>query len=277
MEKATKKTNRTAKSPVGAEQVSNPVNTTPKKAQTQSFTPEPNTYIVRNITPSILCISDLGLTFNPLQVIDLTYEDNTKTNASKDLRMAVKQGQLMRISAKERDMIEDMQIEAEQARQIKEQKERRRQLVDVDDRAIEAEVLNLNAAESRNRDEEVSTAGHANDPLTYANAYSAAVAEAASQGKYLDAETFHNMVQQNPGVIEQYIRSSRGRGTTSGASRRGRATVVMPPMDGQNETSVVSMNMSNFARDHRLAGAGEFGLGTAEVGFGEEIDLADED
>lgn len=250
---------------------------TSNPAAKQDFTPEPNSFIVRNITPSILFISDLGVTFKPLQVMDLTHEDGTKVNASKDLRVAIKQGQLQRISRKEQDLIENMEIATERAKLIRDQKERQRQLVEVDDKELDAEVLNLNAPDRGVLDEEVSTAGHTNDPLTYATAYSAAVAEAASNGEYLDAGTFQKMVEDNPKIIDQYLTRSVGRGVTSGTTRRGRATVMMPPMGDSGETSAAKIKMTNFARDHELAGASQFDVSVTEVGFGEEIDLAEDD
>jgi hypothetical protein len=249
--------------------------TTKETNSSNDFTPETNSFVVRNITPNILFISDLGITLGPLEVLDLTYEENTKVNASRDLRVAIKQGQLRRISSKEQDLIETMEVETEKARLIKNQKERRRQTVEIDDRQMEAEVLDLKAGDKGMADEEISTAGHINDPLTYATAYSVAVAESASRGEYLDAATFQNMVEKNPNIVEQYLSKSAGRGTTSGNTRRGKATVLVPGENGETRTQ--QLQMSNFARDHQLAGSAEFDLTTAEVGFGEEIDLADED
>lgn len=235
-------------------------------------TKEPESFIVQNIMPSYHCVSDLGLTFAPFEVFDLTYEDSNVIKASKDLRSSMKKGMLKQITQNEWDSISDREIAAERARVAYQQKERRLKMINVDGQSMEAEVLNLNAADAGVvGDEEVSTAGHMNDPMTYAIAFAAATAEWAAKGRVLDASEFSKMVAKNPKLVQQYISEQpSGRGVTSGHSRRGKATVMMPAINEGDSHHAAQMNMSNSSASDPYD--------TLENGYAEEIDLAsDED
>ena len=71
---------------------------------------EPESFIVQNVTMSYHWISDIRLQFDPLAVIDLTWEDPKFIKASKDLRNALRQGYLRQISQEEWDKKQEKQL-----------------------------------------------------------------------------------------------------------------------------------------------------------------------
>jgi hypothetical protein len=252
---------------------------TPKPTPAPSPIPrpeEPESFIVQNILASYHCISDLGLTFGPQEVIDLTYYDSAQIKSSKDLRMSLRQGLLVKITQEEWDQITELQLAEAKAKMLKQQKQRQREIIDIEDKQIDAEVLDLNKA-NPTPDEEVSTSGNVNDPLTYATAYAAALAEARAKGKTLNAAEFSKKLENNPGLINLYLNpeKSSARGITSGISKRGKATVMMPPVNEGDDSSTQQLEMTNYNRDHRIAGAE--GMGIDQGSYGEEIDLAEDD
>jgi hypothetical protein len=148
-------------------------------------------------------------------------------------------------------------------------------MVNVDGNSMEAEEINLNAADAGiSSDEEVSTAGHMNDPMTYATAFAAAAAEYAARGESLDASTFSRLVEKNPNLVKQYLDTpaSSGRGVTSGHTRRGKATVMMPPMEEGDAFEAQQVEMSLYGRAKSIANDG-----LEAAGYVEEIDLASDD
>jgi len=62
---------------------------------------EPESFIIRNVTLGPHYISDIRLHFEPLQAIDLTWEDAKTIKSSKDLRNSLRMGYLRQISAEE--------------------------------------------------------------------------------------------------------------------------------------------------------------------------------
>lgn len=246
---------------------------------TNTITPsaEPETFIVQNVMPCFHCISDLGWTFQPFEVKDLTWQDTAIIQKSANLRESIKKGLLKQITQEQWDELQDRQLAEERARLVKDQRERKRQMVDVDGTAIEAEIINLNAGDRGiTADEEVTTAGNINDPMTYSVAFAAASAEAAERGEHLDASDFSRMLENNPKLIDNYLTRSAsvGRGVTSGNSRRGKATTMQPPVSGRS-TSANQVDMTNFNRDHRVAGMEDISI--LDNGQAETIDLSLDD
>jgi hypothetical protein len=236
---------------------------------------EDNSFIVRSVLEGYNCISDLNITLGPWEILDLTTEDATLVRSSKDLRKALNSGLLERITRKEMEIIEALSIQKERAKIYQAEKrdqERSRVSTEVGDREFEAEEIDLYKANA-SHDEEPTTAGNANDPLTYATAFAAAKAEAVSRGKTLDAEAFSDMVKKNPTMIKSII--SGNRGVTSGTTKRGRATVLRPPVNAGDDMYPDTVDMTNYNRDRYIAG-GEDRFSSTDNGVAEEIDLSED-
>ena len=73
------------------------------------------TFIIQNRTPSPHYVSDIKLSFDPLQVIDLTWEDPKLVKASKDLKNSLRKGILVQISSDAWDSILSREAEREKA------------------------------------------------------------------------------------------------------------------------------------------------------------------
>jgi hypothetical protein len=229
-------------------------------------------FIVRNILEGYHCVSDINLMFRPYEIMDLTTEKTEILQKSKDLRASIKKGILVKISRAEMDRLEEKEYQKEQVRIYsanQQERERRRIATENSDREFEAEEINLNRADSGHNDEATIT-GQSNDPATYASAYAAAQSEAESQGRTLDPEEFAEMVRNNPRIVKSIISSNRG--VISGTTKRGRATVMTPPMNDGDVGGVATMNMTNFNRDRYIAG-GEDTFSNMGGGYAEEIDL----
>jgi hypothetical protein len=105
---------------------------------------EPESFIVQNVTMNYHWISDIRLQFDPLAVIDLTWEDPKVIKASKDLRNALRQGYLRQISQDEWDKKQEKQLAKEKKELSKNNPNARMQTVESEDgRTLEAEVLSL--------------------------------------------------------------------------------------------------------------------------------------
>jgi len=262
----------------------------------------PESIIVQNVLPGPLYISDIGMEFGGHEVRDLTWEDPSIVKRSNDLRRALVNGQLIRISQQEWDNI--MAHKAAQARaEAQRISARRTRKVNADGRVLEAEILNLNKADGgKSAQDAVSTAGYASDPMSYATAFQAARAEYEDRGLTLDSFTFTRLAENNPKLVGRLLAGGSvfEDGVTSGVLGRGRATIITPG-DGFS-TGVSQVDMTNFNRDQRIAGSTAYGAGTYqnqveipepyipdmvdldnlddeddEEGYGEEIDLAVED
>lgn len=245
---------------------------------------EPQSFIVQNVMPGPTCISDLGLTFEPFEVVDLTFEDPRYIRASRDLKVALMNQHLRKITREEWDKIIKLDFQREQLAEAKAAEVRKSRKFQVDDdKEIEAEYINLNAADSGvHGNEAVTIRGNTNDPAAYARAFSTMSAEYAAKGMTLDAAEFGKMVQDNPMLIKTMQRQAND-GIVSGITGHARATVSVPPLNDGDDPSVASFDMTNFNRDGYLAGAGnvsnqpEMQYDFEDMGVAEEIDLAAED
>lgn len=223
---------------------------------------EPESFIVQNIYPGYHCVSDsskegINWTFEPFEIRDLTWENRSKIQSSLSLQRSLKNGYLRRITAEERDIILNKQARRQQEELFKTMKEQKRlQSVQVDDREMEAETLNLAKGDAgRSGSSEVSTAGYANDPRTYAETFRQYVNEAARNGDVVDAEDFNRIVQENDGQLPSGYSYSGKNSSVSGDPNRARATVTMQSNDNSGATHAQRMNMSNFNTDGYLAGS----------------------
>lgn len=241
-----------------------PIYAAPVQQQQAPVNSAPESIIVQNVLKGPLYISDIGMEFGGLEVRDLTWEDPSVVKRSQDLRRAIQMGQLNRISQAEWDRIISLRA-AEERAETQRISNRRTRNVNVDGRIIDAEVLNLNKADGgRTAQDQVSTAGYANDPMSYATAYQEARAQYEDRGSALDANTFASMVKNQPSLIPTLLRGDSifSDGTLSGVSGRARATVITQG-DGYS-TGVSQMEMTNYNRDQRLAGSSAMGIGSLQ-------------
>jgi hypothetical protein len=125
--------------------------------------------------------------------------------------------------------------------------------VEVDGKQIEAETINPNKVVKG--DNTVSTAGYANDSISYATALDIAQTQAELRGEDLSVEDFASQVQRNPELVQQLLNSNKymeDMSVTSGDTRKGKAYVANSP-DGMNGTTVTEMQMTNYNRDRRTS------------------------
>jgi len=222
----------------------------------ESVNLEPESFIVQNVTLGPHYVSDIRLNFGPLQAIDLTWEDPKVVKASKDLRNSLRLGLLRKITPEQFDSIEERAAIKGKKELLKQQSNNNLRTVDVDGKTIEAESIDAEKAYKNKND--VTTAGYANDSLSYAMALDIAQTQAELQGEDLSVEQFAEKVQKNPGIINQLLAQQKNldaNSSVSGVETRGRAFVAEPPTDAIRGSSVREVEMTNYNRDRRVAGA----------------------
>jgi hypothetical protein len=222
----------------------------------ESVNQEPESFIVQNVTLGPHYVSDIRLNFGPLQAIDLTWEDPKVVKASKDLRNSLRLGLLRKISPEQFDSIEERAAIKGKKELLKQQNNNNLRTVDVDGKTIEAESIDAEKAYSNKND--VTTAGYANDSLSYAMALDIAQTQAELQGEDLSVEQFAERVQKNPAIINHLLAQQKNldaNSSVSGVETRGRAFVAEPPSDAVRGSSVREVEMTNYNRDRRVAGA----------------------
>ena len=222
----------------------------------ESVNQEPESFIVQNVTLGPHYVSDIRLNFGPLQAIDLTWEDPKVVKASKDLRNSLRLGLLRKISPEQFDSIEERAAMKGKKELLKQQSNNNLRTVDIDGKTIEAESIDAEKAYKSKND--VTTAGYANDSLSYAMALDIAQTQAELQGEDLSVEQFAEKVQRNPGIINQLLAQQKNldaNSSVSGVETRGRAFVAEPPNDAIKGSSVREVEMTNYNRDRRVAGA----------------------
>jgi hypothetical protein len=222
----------------------------------ESVNQEPESFIVQNVTLGPHYVSDIRLNFGPLQAIDLTWEDPKVVKASKDLRNSLRLGLLRKITPDQFDSIEERAAIKGKKELLKQQSTNNLRTVDVEGKTIEAESIDAEKAYSNKNN--VTTAGYANDSLSYAMALDIAQTQAELQGEDLSVEQFAERVQRNPGIINQLLAQQKNldaNSSVSGVETRGRAFVAEPPSDAIKGSSVREVEMTNYNRDRRVAGA----------------------
>ena len=219
----------------------------------EKISEDPESFIVQNVTLGPHYISDIRLQFDPLAVIDLTWEDPKVIKASKDLRNSLRMGLLKKISPEQWEKILDQQATREKKELLKQSNMANLSTVEVDGKQIEAETINPNKVVKG--DNTVSTAGYANDSISYATALDIAQTQAELRGEDLSVEDFASQVQRNPELVQQLLNSNKymeDMSVTSGDTRKGKAYVANSP-DGMNGTTVTEMQMTNYNRDRRTS------------------------
>jgi hypothetical protein len=176
--------------------------------------------------------------------------------ASKDLRNSIRLGLLRKITPDQFDSIEERAAIKGKKELLKQQNNNNLRTVDIDGKTIEAESIDAEKAYSNKNN--VTTAGYANDSLSYAMALDIAQTQAELQGEDLTVEQFADRVQNNPGIINQLLAQQKhldANSSISGVETRGRAFVAEPPGDAVRGSTVREVEMTNYNRDRRVAGA----------------------
>lgn len=234
---------------------------------------EPESFIVQNVTLGPHYVSDIKLNFAPLQAIDLTWMDPVHVKNSKDLRQSLRMGLLKKISLEQFDQIEERQAIREKKELLKQQNNMRLQDIEVDGKQLQAETIDAEKAYSP--DGTVSTAGYANDSLSYAMALDIAQQQAQLRGDDLSVEDFAEQVQRDPGVVGRMInmqKNMEANSSVSGTTRKAQAYVATAS-DQANGTSVQKMQMTNINRDGYIAGGDFDYAGIEDAPIAEAIDL----
>lgn len=235
---------------------------------------EPESFIIQNVTLGPHFVSDIRLNFGPLQAIDLTWEDAKVIRASKDLRNSLRLGLLKKISPQQYDEIEEKAAMKEKKELLKQQNEMRLQNMDVDGREMQVETIDAEKAYDKNKS--VSTAGYANDSLSYALALDIAQTQAELNGDELSVEEFAERVQSDPRLVGRLIESQKqmeANSSISGRATSNKAYVATAPGDGGSSTSVQQMKLTNINKDGYIAG-GDFDYASYDDGpIAEAIDL----
>jgi hypothetical protein len=243
--------------------------------QQQQTTTEPETFIVQNVTMGPHYVSDIKLNFAPLQAIDLTWEDARIVKASKDLRTSLRLGFLKRITSDQFEKIEERAAIREKKELLKQQKETNIRKMDVDGRELEVEYID--AEKAYNPDKTVSTAGYANDSLSYAMALDVAQKQAELNGDDLSVEQFAELVEKDPNIVGRMLAAQKNldaNSSVSGRSTNGNAYFATPPSDSSQGSRVASTRMTNLNKDGYIAG-GDFNYLDAPEGYDAEDAIAE--
>lgn len=247
-------------------------------------------FIVQNITRGPHFVTDINLQFGPLEVMDLSWEENPDLiKKSKDLRTSLSKGYLKRITQAQFDKhIEQVAEKEKKELYRQQQQEQTSRKVKVGDKTILADSFDASKGNSRKASAE-SSLGLANEPLAYAEALSIAQSNAELHGDELSASEFAEMVDGDPMLVSKLLSSQNG--SESGRPRTAQAYYAEAPSSfdtssiikqAQNKRSVRrdvefvdrvipdEYHFDNFADDDEL------GYDEAEETFGEEIDLSKE-
>lgn len=217
-------------------------------------TKEPETFIIQNVTLSPHYVSDIRLQFDPLAVIDLTWEDSKAIRASKDLRNSLRTGILRKITQDQWDKILEKQTIREKKELLRQQQNDNLRTIEVDGEEKQVEMIDVEKG-SANKETPVSTSGYANDSMSYAVALDIAQQQAELRGDEMSVEEFAEKVKNDPNLVPRLISQARNlneNSSVSGDTRRGKAFVAYQA-DEFGGTSVKEMNMTNLNRDGYIA------------------------
>lgn len=223
--------------------------------------------LLQNVTPGFHCVMDkrngLELNFEPFGVIDLTYFDKTKILSSTPLKQSMINGYLVTITREEHDNIlyaESQKQQEDALNSVHPANKTRTKSFNIDGKDFEAEVVNLNKFDSKNDQDKVTSAGQANDPKSFAIAYTRARQEHIAQGMNLTAQNFQHMITQNPNLVKTYMARVRDdapikNSVTSGHESKGRFFVAGQP--GQVDQFAQPLrggdSLKNFGNDAQNA------------------------
>jgi hypothetical protein len=227
-------------------------------------------YIVQNVTPGYHYISDMKLNIGPLEVIDLSYRDADEVRGSQNLRDSLRAGYIRKITPEESERIATKKTAQLRKGVSSLQQQSRRDQIEVEGKTLDVEPLNLSRTESSKMSEQVSSAGYANDPLSYAVALEIAQSQAEASGDTLLVEEFAEMVSRDSDLVRRLITSNTNSikplandGLDSGAF------YAEPPVNEGEKTVVSRKKMTAPPTMKSSVGADDFGNA-------EQIDLTKE-
>jgi hypothetical protein len=250
---------------------------------------EQPSFIVQNVTLGYHFVSDIGLSFGPREVKDLTWEDEAIIKKSRNLKDSIRSGILKQLSQEEYDKTLDLQYQKEKKQLLRDQKDKNvYKKVKVDDKDIDADTFDLN--KGKQKSEELDLTGTANHPMSYVAAYEIAAGMAMDRGDELTAEEFGEMVENNPGLVPKLLAQTKSSASDFEIERK--SYYAVPGGDVSNSAGVVQAKMMNLNRDamqslssERLADKTGYIRDALDLDadpdgndeFAEEIDLLDED
>ena len=211
---------------------------------------EPKSFIVQNVTLGPHYVSDIRLNFAPLQAIDLTWEDPKLVKASKDLRNSLRMGLLKQISPEQFEALEERAATKEKKEILKQQNSSNLSSMDVDGREMQVETID--AEKAYRPDNSITTAGYANDSLSYALALDIAQTQAELRGDELSVEQFAEQVQRNPELVGNLISQQKNmqmNSSVSGDPRKPKSYVATQTGDLSQGTTIQQVQLTNFNRD----------------------------
>jgi hypothetical protein len=235
---------------------------------------ERESFIVFNPRPGTCHVTDAKLQIDGFEAKDLTWEEDRYVKGSIDLKKALMLGLLTRITPEQYEQLMVNRVEREKQARRNAQIKQRTKMKRVKAEGVEFEAEEVSASSGNATGEaQFTIEGSDNDPLLYAAAYHNAAKAAQAQGAFLDGETFHQMVSDpRNGMATLRAWASGGpvdfpqAGSTSGDGRRGRAVVAMPGLSDGDPSQTVSLGLTNFNRDQRIAGAsGQGGILTNAI------------
>lgn len=207
---------------------------------------EPESFIVQNCTLSYHFVSDIGLSFAPKEVKDLTWEDPTIIKKSRNLKDALRMGYLIKLTPEQYEKTLDLQYKKEKKQLERDQQRKATYSKQKNQKGNDmvAETMDLEKA-SRKNVNELDITGTANHPMSVVQAYAIAASKAQDKGDVLTAEEFLQFVEQHPNVVAKLLSETR----VATASTKGQAYYAQPRGDVNSETGVMKANMRNINRD----------------------------
>ena len=207
---------------------------------------EPESFIVQNCTLSYHFVSDIGLSFAPKEVKDLTWEDPTIIKKSRNLKDALRTGYLIKLTPEQYEKTLDLQYKKEKKQLERDQQRKATYSKQKNQKGNDmvAETMDLEKA-SRKNVNELDITGTANHPMSVVQAYAIAASKAQDRGDVLTAEEFLQFVEQHPNVVAKLLSETR----VATASTKGQAYYAQPRGDVNSETGVMKANMRNINRD----------------------------
>ena len=207
---------------------------------------EPESFIVQNCTLSYHFVSDIGLSFAPKEVKDLTWEDPTIIKKSRNLKDALRTGYLIKLTPDQYEKTLDLQYKKEKKQLERDQQRKATYSKQKNQKGNDmvAETVDLEKA-SRKNVNELDITGTANHPMSVVQAYAIASAKAQDRGDVLTAEEFLQFVEQHPNVVSKLLSETR----VATASSKGQAYYAQPRGDVNSETGVMKASMRNINRD----------------------------
>jgi len=205
---------------------------------------ERETFIVQNITLGWHSVSDIGLTFAPTEVKDLTWEDENVIKRSRNLKDSIRNGILRKLSEAEYEKTMEMQYQKEKKQLMREQQQKENfRKLKTDDKILDVDTIDLEKGKRKSGELDIS--GTASHPMSYVTAYEIASRYHEDQGEVLTAEEFAHIVESDPGIVPKLLAQR----TASNNQKTSNAYYTVPANDSANHTGVVKAQMTSLNKE----------------------------